>query len=97
VPTYVALISWTDQGVRDFAETTDRAEAADAALRDLGGKLNELYWTLGPYDLIGLAEAPDEETITAWALKVSSLGNIRTTTMRAFDRGEVQGIIEKAG
>jgi uncharacterized protein with GYD domain len=97
MPTYVAMINWTDQGVQSFKDTLDRAEAAGSALEDLGGRLKELYWTLGPYDIVGVAEAPDDETVTAWALKVSSQGNVRTTTMRAFDRDETRGIIEKAG
>ncbi len=97
MPAYVALISWTDQGIQTFAETADRAEAAGSALGDLGGELKEIYWTLGPYDIVGIAEAPDDETITAWALKVSSQGNIRTTTMRAFGGDEVKRIIDKAG
>ena len=97
MPTYVAMINWTDQGVQNFKDTLDRAEAAGSALEDLGGRLKELYWTLGPYDIVGVAEAPDDETVTAWALKVSSQGNVRTTTMRAFDRDETRGIIEKAG
>jgi uncharacterized protein with GYD domain len=52
---------------------------------------------LGPYDIVGILEAPDDETVTAFALKLSSGGNVRTTTMRAYTREEMSSIIAKAG
>lgn len=93
---FISLISWTEQGVRSYAETTKRADAAAAAYTKLGGKLVEIYWTLGPYDLVAISEFPDDETATAAALQLAAAGNIRTTTMRAFDRGEVKKIVAKA-
>ena len=41
------------------------------------------------------ADAPDEETLTAFTLSVGSLGNIRTQTMRAFSADEMNKILEK--
>jgi len=96
VARFVSLISWTEQGVRNFADTTKRADAATAAFERLGGKLTNLYWTLGPYDLVAVSEFPDDETATAAALQLAAAGNVRTTTMRAFGRDEVQEIIAKA-
>ncbi len=93
---FVSLISWTEQGVRTYADTIKRADAATAAYAKLGGKLVEIYWTLGPYDLVAISEFPDDETATAAALQLAAAGNIRTTTMRAFDRGEVKKIVAKA-
>jgi uncharacterized protein with GYD domain len=93
---YVFLISWTEQGVKNYTETAKRADIAAAEFARLGGKLTDIYWTLGPYDLVGLAEFPDDETATAAALQLGAAGNVRTTTMRAFDRAEVRKIIAKA-
>ncbi len=93
---YVTLLSWTEQGVRNYADTTKRAEAATAEFARLGGKLVDIYWTLGPYDLVAVSEFPDDETATAAALQLSAGGNVRTTTMRAFGRAEVAKIIAKA-
>jgi uncharacterized protein with GYD domain len=93
---YVLLISWTEQGVKNYTETTKRADIVTAEFARLGGKLTEIYWTLGPYDLVGLAEFPDDESATAAALQLGAGGNVRTTTMRAFDRAEVRKIIAKA-
>jgi uncharacterized protein with GYD domain len=43
-----------------------------------------------------ISEFPDDETATAAALQLAAGGNVRTTTMRAFDRDEVTKIIAKA-
>jgi uncharacterized protein with GYD domain len=56
-----------------------------------------LVWTMGAYDVVAITEMPDDETSTATALKLSSLGNVRTTTLRGFEMEEIESIIEKAG
>jgi uncharacterized protein with GYD domain len=94
--TYVSLISWTDQGIKSFKDTIDRSEAANQLAETFGGSLKDIYWTLGPYDIVVVSEAPDDETATAFALALSSQGNVRTTTMRAFDAGQMRGILDKA-
>jgi uncharacterized protein with GYD domain len=93
--TYVVLLNWTDQGLRTSKDTLDRADAAAKALEGLGGKMKDTYWTLGPHDVVAIIEAPDDETATAFALASGAQGNIRTTTLRAFDREEVKGILSK--
>lgn len=95
--TYIALVNWTDQGVREFRGTVERADAVADIAQGLGGTQTALYWTVGPYDLVAISEFPDDETATAFALAVSSQGNVRTTSMRAFDAGEMRAIVEKLG
>lgn len=94
---YISLVNFTDQGVRNFKDTTKRAKAFTDLVEQMGGQLKGIYWTLGAYDIVAITEAPDDETATAVALKVSSLGNVRTTTLRGFDMEEIETIIEKAG
>jgi uncharacterized protein with GYD domain len=95
--TYVTLANFTDQGIRTYADTPKRAKAFTDLVEQTGGTVRELVWTMGVYDVVAIIEAPDDETATAVALKVSSLGNVRTTTLRAFDIEEVEGIIKRAG
>ena len=96
MPNYIGLISWTDQGIKAYANTVDRAEAAAQLATKFGGNLKQIYWTMGAYDLVSVFEAPDDESATAWALALSSLGNVRTTTLRAFDAAEMREIVAKA-
>ena len=93
--TYIALVNFTDQGVRHIRQTTERAKALMNPAANLGVRIKEIYWTLGAFDAVFTADAPDEETITAFTLSVGSLGNIRTQTLRAFSADEMNKILEK--
>jgi uncharacterized protein with GYD domain len=97
MPRYVTLINWTDQGVRGYRDTLDRANAATQLFESFGGSMVDIYWTLGPYDIVTIVDFPDDETATAALLRTAEAGNIRTTTLRAFDRNSLREIIEKAG
>jgi uncharacterized protein with GYD domain len=92
---YVGLIQFADQGIRNIKDTIKRGDAAVAEAEKLGIKIIEEFWTMGAYDELVLFDAPDDETMTAFACKVSSLGNVKTHTMRAFRRGEMEGILAK--
>ena len=95
--TYVSLINWTDQGIRNFRETRDRAEEFSKLVENSGGRVRELLWTVGEYDIVSVVDFPDEETGVACLLQVSSLGNVRTKTMGAFSSEDMTGIIRKLG
>jgi uncharacterized protein with GYD domain len=97
MPTYVSLINWTEKGVAEFKDTVDRAESGKTLAEKFGATLKEIYWTTGPYDLVAISEAPDDESATAFALALASQGNVRTTTLRAFSGDEMRGVIAKAG
>lgn len=94
--TYILLVNWTDRGIKAYKDTTTRADAFAGALEKFGSKLASIYWTVGLYDLVGVVEAPDDETVTAALLQLGSTGNVRTTTLRAFGRAEIERILAKA-
>ena len=97
MPKYVTLYNWTDQGVQSVKDTINRYQAAKQLAESVGGKLETALWTIGPYDLVGISEFPDDETGTAVSLQLAATGNIRTVTMRAFDEDQMRGIIAKMG
>jgi len=94
MPTYVALINWTDQGVKSVKDTVQRYEAAQAAGMKMGVKFKELYWTMGAYDIVGIVEAPDDATVSRFLLATGAVGNIRTATMRAYSKEEMTQILK---
>ena len=59
--------------------------------------MNQVYWTVGPYDVVLVIEAPDEQSATAFILEAGSLGSIRSTMLRAFDHKEMRDIIQRLG
>jgi uncharacterized protein with GYD domain len=95
--TYIALSSFTDQGIRNVKDTTKRADAVKEAAKKLGVNMTQIYWTLGHYDLVAIIEAPDDKSATAFALSIGAAGNVRTETLRAFTKEEMSGILGKMG
>jgi len=93
--TYVSLIQFTDQGIRNVKDTVKRGEAAIAEAEKMGMKIVEEFWTMGAYDVVVFFEAPDDETMSAFSLKIASLGNVKSQTLRAFRRNEMEAILAK--
>jgi uncharacterized protein with GYD domain len=95
--TYIALMNFTDQGIRNVKDSTKRADAAKEAAKKFGASMPQIYWTLGQYDLVAVIEAPNDEAATAFSLAIGSAGNIRGQTLKAFSRDEMNGILGKMG
>ena len=93
--TYIVLINYTDQGIRNVKQSPDRRKAAIATAEKLGIKVKGAYLTMGVYDVVIVADAPNDEAMTTWALSVGSKGNIRTQTMRAYSADEMDKILAK--
>ena len=93
--TYISLIQFTDQGIRNVKDTIKRGEAAMAEAEKMGMKVTEEFWTMGAYDVVALFEAPDDETASAFVLKNGALGNVKGQTLRAFRREEMEAILAK--
>jgi len=94
-PTYVSLVKFTEKGVQNAKQTTQRLAAWAAKVQSMGVTIKEMYWTLGEYDQVCIFEAPDDETAASVLLAADMLGNIRTQTMRAFTASEMEKILAK--
>ncbi|MGB7160639.1 MAG: GYD domain-containing protein [Tepidisphaeraceae bacterium] len=92
---YYMLLNWTEQGVRNAKETVNRAIAARQTFEKRGARLLDVAWTMGVYDLILSAEAPDDETIAAISMALSGLGNVKISTLRAFGEEEMRQVLQK--
>ena len=97
MPRYVTLMNWTDQGVRSAKDTVRRRQQAEEGFAQAGIRLETVLWTQGRYDLVAVAEAPDDETVAAAMLRLAGQGNLRTETLRAFTAEEMQGIVDRLG
>ena len=92
--TFIGLVNFTDQGIRNVKDSPDRYEAFRAMAEKLGVAVKGFYYTLGNYDLVVVLEGTDEAVTTA-LLKVGSLGNVRTQTLRAFSVEDMKNIVGK--
>ncbi|MGI8553016.1 MAG: GYD domain-containing protein [Dehalococcoidia bacterium] len=95
MPLYIAMASWTEQGVKNVKDSPSRADAFKKMATEMGCTVHGLFYTLGRYDIAVRIEAPDEETMTALMLKLASLGNVRTETTRAYTEAEFAQIVKK--
>ena len=93
--TYIVLTSFTDQGVRTVKDTAKRADSVKEQAKKFGVTAKEFYWTLGSYDVVAIFEAPDDASMTALGMTIGAGGNVRTQTMRAFSREEMNGVLAK--
>jgi uncharacterized protein with GYD domain len=91
--TYVVLFKYTRQGMDRIKDSPSRIDAARQAFRDAGAEMKAWYLTMGRYDGMVLAEAPDDETMARLALTIGALGNISTETLRAFSEDEFRTLI----
>lgn len=94
---YVSLINWTEQGVRTVKDTVERARGADKLAGQFGGRIRDIYWTMGPHDIVAVTEFPDDESASAFALTLAGMGNIRTSTSRAYTAEDMEGIVSRLG
>ena len=95
--THIVLMNWTDQGIKSFQESPSRANVGKDEMEKLGVRLEDIYWTIGGYDLVLVVDAPDEATLAASLLRIGSAGNVRTTTLRAFSRDEFDAVVARLG
>ncbi len=92
--TYIMLFNYTDQGLRNVKKSPGRLDAARKAAEELGGKLGDLYLTMGAYDLVAITEFPDDATAATFVLRLGAFGNVRTTTVKAFPENAYRKIVE---
>lgn len=93
--TYIVLNNFTDQGIRNFKDTTQRADTIREMAKKFGVTVKGFYWTLGSYDIVDIFEAPDDASMTALLASIGAAGNVRTLTLRAFSEADINGILAK--
>ncbi len=95
--TYVLLIRWTEQGIRQVKDSPNRLDKAKNVLKEMGGQFKSILMTMGDYDLVMIYEAPDDAIAARFTLMLGMLGNVRTTTLKAFPEQAYREIIHSLG
>ena len=92
--TFIALLDYTDQGIRNLQDSPQRADQFNKLAEKVGARVVAQYWTIGSHDGVLVLEAPNDEVAASILLSLGQSGNVRTTTLRAFEWAEAQGLIE---
>ena len=95
MPTYIMLLKLTEQGSKNIKDAPARVEQASKAIEALGGKFIGFYTVMGEYDYVCISEAPSDEAVMTFLLALGSLGNVKTTTMKAFTKEQFGDLIKK--
>jgi uncharacterized protein with GYD domain len=93
MPTYISLMRFTEQGIKAVKDHPKRREAAAKGIEAMGGKLLHTYLTMGRYDVVAVVDLPDDDAAAKFALITGRQGNVSTETMRAFDEGEFDRLL----
>jgi uncharacterized protein with GYD domain len=91
----ILLMKLTEQGAKDIKNAPQRIDQAIKTFEKMGGKLLGFYVVTGEYDYVTIGEAPNDEVGMTFVMGLSSLGNVRTTTARAFTKEEFAEMVKK--
>jgi uncharacterized protein with GYD domain len=94
MPKYVALLSFTGEGMSNIKQSAERVEAAREAVEKVGGSWIGYYVTMGRYDGVAIVDLPSDELAATVVLAIGAQGNVRTETMRAFTLDEFSDIVK---
>ena len=90
--TFISLLNFTDQGIRNVKDSPDRYEEFRKMAEEKGVRFISVYWTVGHYDVVAILEG-SEEAVTAALLKLGTLGNVRSETLRGYSAEEMKNLI----
>ena len=91
--TFIALLDYTDQGIKNIKDSPHRADQFGKLAEKAGARVVAQYWTIGSHDGVLVLEAPDDTVAASILLALGASGNVRTTTLRAYEWAEAQELI----
>src|SRR5262249_2186710 len=91
--TYGMLVNWTEQGMRQGEGSPGRLDTAKRVLKEMGGEIKSFFMTMGDYDMVAIYEAPDDAVAARFTLMLGALGNVRSTTLKAFPEAAYREIV----
>ena len=89
---FIIFGNYTDKGIKNIKDSPARLASAKELAKEFDGKISSFYLTLGHYDILLICEFPSDEKAAKFTIKLSSLGNVRTTTLKAFTEEEYKSI-----
>ena len=95
MPVYITLLNYTQTGVERIKNAPDRLDDAKKVFTEFGGKITSFYSVMGQYDAVVISDVPTDDLAAKIALKIASMGNIRSETMRAYTEDEYRRIINE--
>lgn len=99
MPFYLVQASYSSQATAGMIKNPqDRAAAVRPMIERAGGKLHGFWLTLGKYDVVAIAEMPDNVSAAAFSMAIGASGAMsayRTTALLTV--AEATEAMQKAG
>ena len=95
MPTFIIMMNWTEQGIRNVKDAPKRAAAARETAKKLGVEIKQTYLTNGQFDLVSIVESPSGDNVAKFCMAIGSQGNVRTRTVRAWSQAEYAKLISE--
>jgi len=95
MPTFIIMMNWTEQGIRNVKDAPKRAAAAKEMAKKVGVEIKQTYLTNGQFDLVSIVESASGDNIAKFCMQVGALGNVRTRTVRAWSQDEYMKLISE--
>ena len=95
MPTFIAMLSWTDQGIRSVKDTPKRVQAAREMGKKVGVEIKQIFLTSGEFDILAVIEAPQYDNVAKYAMTAGLQGNVRSRTIRAWTEAEMLKLISE--
>lgn len=88
---FLIKASYTSDGVKGLLKVggTNRKQAVEKMLNDMGGKLEAFYYALGDCDAYVLCELPDSTSAAAIAFTINASGLVSISTTVLLNPDEV--------
>ncbi|MFP4529985.1 MAG: GYD domain-containing protein [Halodesulfurarchaeum sp.] len=94
MPTYIRLTELTREGFEEIEESATRTEHMKAMANEMGGSIEDVFLTMGEYDFITIAEFPNDQMYTQFALRFAEEGTNDTKTLKALEEDEYLSVIQ---
>lgn len=94
---YLVQACYTADGVKGLAKDTasGRKAAVAHAIETLGGTLENLYFSFGEFDILGIIDLPDNAAAARFALRAASTGQVNVQTTPLLTPEEVDKALLK--
>lgn len=97
MPKYMIQAKLTTEGLKGTLDEggTKREAAITKAIESLGGRMEVYYYAFGEYDVVGIADVPDNVSAAAFAMIVTMSGGATCSTTVLLTPEEVDQVSQK--
>jgi uncharacterized protein with GYD domain len=97
MPKYLITANYTAEGVKGVLKDggTKRRQAAETAIKSVGGRMEAFYFAFGEHDAFLIIDAPDNASVASASLAINASGAVKTKTTALLTPEEVDQATKK--